>query len=350
VVKELSIIEGAYLLDILDQPRALLDTSTALTCDKELRRIANRLNCGGFRRVVLTGMGASFHALHVLHLALIAQGFTSLMLETSELVHYQSGLLDGPKTLLIVVSQSGQSAEIVRLLRVNRKRCPIIAVTNTAASTLARQANAVVLTYAGVEFSVSCKTYVSAIMALQWLGEVLCQGDAKREQRRLMQAATVVEAYLASWRDKVEELVKVVPNVRHLFLLGRGNSLAAVGTGALVLKEASHFPAEGMSSAAFRHGPFEMLDPDTLVLVFGGERKTRALSRKLVEDIRARGGGAQLIGEDGALECCRLADYGSMLRPFLEILPIQMLTLGFAALRGLEAGRFVRASKITSTE
>ena len=165
-----------------------------------------------------------------------------------------------------------------------------------------------------------------------------------------MQAATAVEGYRANRCHKVSELATLVRTTRHLFLVGRGSSLAAVGTGALILKKTSHFLAEGMSSAAFRHGPFEMLGDKTLVLVFSGEAKTRVLSGKLTEDIRDQGGGAELIGEDGALEFCRLADRGSLVRPVLEILPIQMLTLSLAALRGCEAGRFVRATKGTTME
>jgi glutamine---fructose-6-phosphate transaminase (isomerizing) len=63
--------------------------------------------------------------------------------------------------------------------------------------------------------------------------------------------------------------------IRHLFLVGRGSSLAAVGTGALMVKESDHFHAEGMSSAAFRHGPFEMLSPETFVFVFSANKDSR---------------------------------------------------------------------------
>jgi glutamine---fructose-6-phosphate transaminase (isomerizing) len=299
---------------------------------------------------VLTGMGASYHALHPLHLQLTSKGATSFMVETSELLHYQSGILESPKTLIVVVSQSGQSAEIVRLLRFNRKRCPVVAITNTAESPLASQADAVILTEAGVEFSVSCKTYISALLALQWLGGVLLGDNLLRARKRLMRAGSVAHDYLATWQEKVRELTVATRGVQHIFLVGRGPSLAAAATGALIVKESTHCNAEGMSSAAFRHGPMEMVGKNTFVFVFSGERKTRSLNDRLVEDIRQCGGRADTIGEHARLQCCRIATNDSLLRPMLEILPVQMLTLALALAQDREPGRFARISKVTSTE
>ena len=93
-------------------------------------------------------MGSSFHALHPLNLQLISHGFTALMVETSELVHYKSRFF-GPKTLVVAVSQSGQSAEMVRLAEVNRKRSAVVAVTNTPQSPLVEHATAALFTQAG---------------------------------------------------------------------------------------------------------------------------------------------------------------------------------------------------------
>src|SRR5262249_42834080 len=84
VLTEFSDIEGAYLRDILDQPKALEDTLTGLNNPKTLGRIAAKLQKSGFRAVVLTGMGSSFHALHPSNLELINHGFITMMVETSE--------------------------------------------------------------------------------------------------------------------------------------------------------------------------------------------------------------------------------------------------------------------------
>jgi glutamine---fructose-6-phosphate transaminase (isomerizing) len=346
---ELSVIEGEYLRDILDQPRALESTLAGLEQSKKLNDLAARLRRGKFKTVVLTGMGSSFHALHPLHLKLIDDGLTAIMVETSELVHYKSRLFD-PKTLIVAVSQSGQSAEVVRLLEINAGKSAIIAITNTAGSPLASEANATILTQAGKEFSVSCKTYVTALMGLKWLEDLIGERDLRRTRQELKQAAPAVEAYLVEWRNHVQSLALLLKGIRHLFLVGRGSSLAAVGTGALIVKESDHFHAEGMSSAAFRHGPLEMLSEETFVLVFSGDNRTQDLNRRLLEDICEQQGRAELVSESSEFAACALPHVPRCIQPILEILPVQMITLALAAQAGREPGRFELATKVTTTE
>jgi fructoselysine-6-P-deglycase FrlB-like protein len=89
VPPDFSVIEGAYLRDILDQPRALDETLAGLEVSKALDQLATRLQQGKFKTVVLTGMGSSFHALHPLNIELVNHGFTAMMVETSELLALQ---------------------------------------------------------------------------------------------------------------------------------------------------------------------------------------------------------------------------------------------------------------------
>lgn len=349
MLSDFSVIEGEYLRDILDQPRALDETLAGLEVSKTLHQLAVRLQEGKFKTVVLTGMGSSFHALHPLHVEMINYGLTAMMVETSELLYYRNRLFD-PKTLIVAVSQSGQSAEVVRLLEINRGKSSVIAITNTPHSPLAERADATILTLAGKEFSVSCKTYVTALMALQWLGDVVCERDLRRTRQELKAARPAVRDYLANWKTYVQDLAQMLQGIRHLFLVGRGSSLAAVGTGALIVKESDHFHAEGMSSAAFRHGPFEMLSDETFVLVFSGEHKTRDLNQRLFEDVHQQQGRAELVGEGAASSSCALPTAPRSIHPILEILPVQMVTLALAAQVGREPGRFELASKVTTKE
>jgi glucosamine--fructose-6-phosphate aminotransferase (isomerizing) len=346
---DLSIIEGPYLRDVLDQPRALEQTCEGLATSPELDELAARLRKRDFHRVVLTGMGSSFHALHPLNLDLIAQRETPIMVETSELVHYQSALFD-PQTLIVAVSQSGRSAEMIRLLEINNHRAAIIGVTNTIESPLAEQSNASVLTNAGKEFSVSCKTYVAALMALQWLSDILLKRDRTAAKNDLAMTSSAVASYLNNWKGHVQQARERLQNIRHLFFVGRGRSLAAVSTAALIVKESDRFLAEGMSSAAFRHGPFEMLNDETFVLVFAGDPKTRDLNYQLLQDIRAAEGLAEFVSEDSDIAAFRLPAAPSSVSPILEILPAQIITLALASLNGSEPGRFALASKVTTIE
>jgi len=342
-------IRGRYLEDLLDQPRALQATWASLRNSPVFEEIERSCGRERFERVVLTGMGSSFFGLHPLSIELAAIGWTPLMLETSELIHYYPHLLS-PSTLVVAVSQSGKSVETVRLLELNAQRATIVGVTNHAASPLARHADFAVLCSAGEEYSVSCKTYVCGLMALRMVAASLCRLDKNERLRDLEAAPAAVEGYLQNWTVHVDEFIELLREVRHLFLVGRGESLAAAETGALIIKESDHFHAEGMSSAAFRHGPFEMIERGTFVGVFAGDEKTRSLNEGLVQDLSRTSARAVWIGGDVSRGACRLPEVGEILGPIVEILPVQMITLALAAIANREPGKFERATKVTVIE
>jgi glutamine---fructose-6-phosphate transaminase (isomerizing) len=347
--QNVDVIQGRYLTDLMAQPRALEATWKGLRMATSLEKIAGACSRDRFQRVVLTGMGASYFGLHPLCIDLATHGWTPMMLETSELIYYYRHLLT-PATLVVAVSQSGASAETVRLLELNANRATIIGVTNSAESPLARGAQFAVLTAAGEEYSVSCKTYVAAQMAHSMLSAVLCGADAAARLNELQSAPSLAEGYLSGWRTHVGEWAELLRNVRDIFLVGRGRSLAAARTGALTTKESTHVHAEGMSSAAFRHGPFEMLQAGIFVGVFGGDGETRSLNDGLVKDAAATPATCAMIATDAAQPACRLPEATRAAAPIVEILPVQMMTLALAALAGREAGKFERATKITVVE
>jgi glucosamine--fructose-6-phosphate aminotransferase (isomerizing) len=341
------IVQGTYLEDILDQPRALRDTVAGLVPLPELEGVREKLRCGRLQRVVLTGMGGSYQILHPLHLHLIDCGFDSIMAETSELLHSMPRLLH-PENAVIVVSQSGASAETVRLM--DRQGPLYIGVSNTPESPLATRSPITVLTRAGEEGGVSCKTAVASLAALYWLGEQLTGGDTGAAREVLNTAAPAVQEYLSNWHVHVDTLARALSDVKHLFLAGRGSSLAAVGLGAMVQKEAAHFHAEGMSSAALRHGPFEMLGPESFVVVFEGADSVREMNRGLVKDVLSTGARASLCGFGAPSGPFALPGTGEAVRPILELLPTQMMSLALGYLQGREPGKFERITKVTTVE
>lgn len=346
---ERNIIEGAYLQDILEQPIALQKSLERFDEDPALVRIARNAESGAYKRIVLTGMGSSLHALYPLHLTLLNHGLPSVMVETSELIHYAAGLLNR-ESLVVAVSQSGRSAEILLLLEKVQGRAPVIGVTNNPDSPLAHLPEACLMFAAGIEATVSCKTYVATLLALEWLGAILCGAKLAETRRLLGLAPTAVSEYLSGWRQHVETLCERLAGVRQIFVTGRGASLATALTGGLILKESTRAPAEGMSCAAFRHGPFEMVSPSVFVLVMAGDPPTRELNHRLAEDVDAAGGRSGLVDTGGELNALTIPQVPGVIRPIVEILPVQMVSLALAALMGREAGRFHLASKITSIE
>jgi len=170
----LPIIEGQYFRDLMEQPTALDATLGSLRAADRWKNVLRLVQSRRWTRVVLTGMGSSYHTLQPLYWSLIAGGFNPVLIETSELIHYGRALCD-EDALIVLVSQSGASAETVRLLEL-QSRSPILGVTNTANSPLARRADLAILVQAGTEFSVSCKTYVGGMLCLQWLAAIFRRG------------------------------------------------------------------------------------------------------------------------------------------------------------------------------
>jgi glutamine---fructose-6-phosphate transaminase (isomerizing) len=341
-------IEGAYLRDLLNQGDCLRRTLDQ-PLPAELMGVAERLQGPRPPLVVLTGMGSSFHALHPTAIYLSERGIHTLMLETSELIYYWNGLL-GENTVLIAVSQSGRSAEMVRLLEIDAGRSTLIGVTNDLNSPLARAANGLALISAGEESSVSCKTYVCSLLALSRVAEAMFSGDLRNSQREAESVANSVDSYFSNWRGHVEEAQHYLQHIQHIVLAGRGPSLAAVGTGGLIIKEAARFPAEGMSAAAFRHGPLEMVSEHLFLLVFQGDRRSAGMNMRLASEVVELGGRAQLVSDEASSPLFRTFTESERLRPILEILPVQIISLALAAHAGREAGAFAHASKITSVE
>jgi glucosamine--fructose-6-phosphate aminotransferase (isomerizing) len=154
-----------------------------------------------------------------------------------------------------------------------------------------------------------------------------------------------MRAYLERWEEHVAELMSLTVGTRDIFFAGRGGSLAAAYTAGLIVKESTRMHAEGMTSAALRHGPLEMAADHVFALVYEGNPRVAGLNAALVRDLRGAGARAELVSASSPGPSLRVPSV-----PVLEILPAQMLSLALAAHAGIEAGRFVHATKVTATE
>lgn len=342
------LIEGPYVQDLLDQPRAVEETAQALA-RIDLGNLPGQVRDGAYDRVVLTGMGASHHVLQAVAPPLLSLGMPVVAVETAELIHAQANLLS-PRALLIAVSQSGRSVETLRLLDRVPSNCHLVGVTNDRESPLADRAQTSIILCAGKETTVSCKTYVATVAGLLWLTGVLQGGEPAGVARELGSGAEAIARYLSGWRDHTEALAKLLAPIHHLLLVGRGTSLAAAQTGALIIKEAARFPAEALSTAALRHGPIEMLSPEIAVLILKGAGTTATLNQNLHRELQAQGANAYLVDRQGSLPALCLPNVNDTLLALVEILPFQVTSLALAALTGHQAGEFRRATKVTAVE
>lgn len=356
---------SGYLRDILAQPAALEHTLAQLEhTDLPLEWIGLKGLVNEPPFTILTGMGSSYHALYPLYYRLARASFPTAMIETGELIHFGTGLLSRAQ-LVVIVSQSGRSAEVVRLLeRLAKDRdralqdglcdpdlppVDVVGVTNTPGSPLA-QASTPILTAAGEESAVSSKTYLATLLALDWLGDRLVGQSPAGRLARAKGLAAAVASYVERWREHTTRLEALLAGIEHVFLVGRGTSLAACGQGALTTKEVAHVHAEAMSSAALRHGPIEMLDESCFVLVFAGRGPSRQLNRRLYDELAGKRIPSAWVDTGSSGSPFDLPQANERLRPILEILPVEMMTLALASLRGRTAESFEQITKITTTE
>jgi glucosamine--fructose-6-phosphate aminotransferase (isomerizing) len=342
-----------YVQDILSQADALQNALARFDITP-LKPITSIVRRGGFDRIVLTGMGASFYAAYPIWLRLVQAGLPAYWLDASELIHHARPLLTG-KTLLWVFSQSGRSAEIIALLKqYEQDRMTLLATVNDLSSPLARTAGDFVIPlWAQPEQSVSTRTYLNTLALSQLAALVLTDDDAQIGIQQLHATAAAVFEYLADWKKHLQEIRSQIKLTRNLVLLGRGYSLAAVYTGALILGEAAKVGAIGLQAGEFRHGPLELAGPELTALLFAGPLETQPLMARLHYDllqIGARSIWVAPLNSPSLKPQIPMPDETGIGAPLAEILPIQLLTLHLAAELGVEAGKFLHIGKVTLSE
>jgi glucosamine--fructose-6-phosphate aminotransferase (isomerizing) len=349
----------SYLDEIFEQPAALRRCSGEFPTgqDDGLKRIRQRIESGGFDKTVLTGMGASLHGCYPLYLKLSKVCSTPVVLwDASELAHFLPQLLT-EKTLLIAVSQSGESAELRRIAERKERPGLVVSITNGEANTLARWADVPLLTRAGAEAAVSSKTYTAGLAVLRLLGSVLAGEDLEAARKEIHDTASELEAFLQGLDEQAERLADRLGIVDFLAFVGRGPSLASARAGSLITQEASKLPCAAYSGGGFRHGPLELARPGFRAVIFAGLGGAAALNLQLAGQICEAGGRVLLIssgaGGDAASERMAIVQIPAVepaLLPILEIVPVQLLTIPLARAKGYEPAVFERASKITAVE
>jgi len=342
-----------YVGDILSQGESL-KKALARFDGSILKPLADSLQHKEFDRIILTGMGGSYFASYPVWLMLADAGLPVILVDCAELIHHSRGLMT-PQTLVWVASQSGRSAEIVAVLElIQQAGATLLATVNDPASPLAQAAGKnLILIHAEVENTVSTRTYINTLAVGQLAALYLSNGNAGQGLAELQATASGLEVYLADWDRHFQAIGERIPLPSSLILLGRGHSLAAANTGALILAEASKLAAIGMQAGEFRHGPLELASPDLTVVIFAGPGATQRLNARLYRELKETGaraiwvGPAEAAGSQPDLPMPPALGIGI---PLAEILPIQLLTVHLAVAQNLEPGKFFRVGKVTLNE
>lgn len=346
----------AYLAEIAEQPGILdrLGAGFDASWGAPLAKVRADLDAGRFDRVLLTGMGGSLHGAYPAHLALSrALSVPVLLWESGELTQQAAEVVTA-RTLLIAISQSGESGEVRRLTEFPTRPACTISITNTADNALARWADVAIATHAGPERTASTKTYTAGLAAAHLVVAHLT-GKTQGAADEVRDLSRTVAALIVSLPAQVAAAARHLGHSTPLTVIGRGDSYASAAMAALLTEEAAKLPCEALTGGQFRHGPLELVRDGFRAVVYLGEGPARPLTKALVERIVALGGCVMTIGTDpgpasAAVLPIALPEVPASLLPVLEILPVQFLVIPLAIARGFEPAAFLNAQKITTGE
>ena len=340
------------LKEIHEQPRAVLDTidgrlddkqGSALLPDARLDpRQVERL-----RRVVLVACGTSYHAALVGRYMFEKLAGLSAEVDLASEFRYRPLFL-GPDTLVIAVSQSGETADTLGAVATARAAgASVLGITNVVGSALARESSGVLYTKAGPEIGVaSTKTFTSTVvacylaaLALGRLRGYLSVIDGWKLIDSLLEVPDLMKETVQR-SDAVREVAQALVNAPSFLYLGRGVQHPVALEGALKLKELSYIHAEGYAAGEMKHGPIALIDGNMPVVAIALRDASYDRMVSNIEEVRAREGQVIAVCHDGDAEIARRARYVlpvppciDLLAPLLSVLPLQLLAYEIAALR-----------------
>ena len=342
-------MENIFRSDIQGQPKVMAEAIARYRGYKEAYEKIAALNP---QRVVFAGMGSSYFCSMPACIKLNQAGRNAAVITASELLYYQWELLNSD-VVPVLISQSGESGEIVDILKKLPEDRLVIGITNDPESTLGKRANILLEMGVEPELSVSTRTYLASLVLVDVLAEVVLGNDAQKALDDNLQAAEALGKLLENQDALQDQIGQFLNHPLALCYIGRGPAVGTAEAAGLFTRETAKYPALGFDSAQFRHGPFEMVDENFGAVVFAPKGTTCALQIGLAGDIAARGGKAILVtDEDCAVDSpnvlvIRHPSVSEFHAPLVQIAVAQLLANDLALFRGFQPWVFRAASKIT---
>ncbi|MBM4347574.1 MAG: glutamine--fructose-6-phosphate transaminase (isomerizing), partial [Deltaproteobacteria bacterium] len=316
------------------------------------------------RRICLIACGTSYHA--ALVGKFLIEGLCRIPVETdigSEF-RYRNPIL-GNDTLLVTISQSGETADTLAALREGKRQGAMsLAICNVVESSLARDSDHVIYTHAGPEIGVaSTKTFVTQLVILFLLAlrmgrelGILSREDGRGYIEELVRIPHLMEEMLQSSKQ-VLEIAKKYLQARDFLYLGRGVNYPIALEGALKLKEISYIHAEGYPAGEMKHGPIALIDRDMPVVVLATRNDVYEKVLSNIEQVKAREGKVIALVSQSDREIVRKVDDALFipeahpyLTPILLTLPLQLLAYHMADLKGTDVDQPRNLAKSVTVE
>jgi glucosamine--fructose-6-phosphate aminotransferase (isomerizing) len=320
---------------------------------ENVRRIVHGIS-GRFTHVVIAARGTSDNAARYAKYLLGAHNGTQVALATPSLftMYRQPPKMEG--ALVIGISQSGQSPDIVSVISEGKRQGrPTVAITNETSSPLAMAADSVIPLHAGEEKAIAAtKTYTSSLAVLALFSTLLQGSDVHFEQLR------AVPAKISETLDRVIPALDRVERYRYLnrlAVIGRGFNYATAFEIALKIKELTRVVAEPYSSADFRHGPVAMVGTGFALIMIAPRGAVAGDLNSLVGELGQLGAEQLIISDDpDTLDKAHLAlplpsGVPEWLTPITAVVPGQLVGMRLAIIKGLDPDRPLGLRKVTET-
>ena len=316
------------------------------------------------KRILITGCGTSYHA-GLLGKTLIEKwSHIPVEVDVASEVRYRDPLLDS-QTLLVVISQSGETADTLAALRMAKDRgASVLALCNVLGSTIAREADATLLTQAGPEIGVaSTKAFTTQIALLSLLALQLGSATGQigsEEVHTHIQALRQLPQHVAqvlTQEDQMKRLAQRYGSFRACLFLARGELHPIALEAALKLKEITYLPAEGHAAGEMKHGPIALIDPQvpTVFLVGRGATYDKLLGN--MEEIAARRGPVIAMVDEASPRIAKIAQdtvvlpkVESAFAPIVYAVAVQLFSYHVARSLGREIDRPRNLAKSVTVE
>jgi glucosamine--fructose-6-phosphate aminotransferase (isomerizing) len=365
--------KGGYkhfmLKEIHEQPRAVRDTIAGRLQEQQGDVYLEDLGYDDatlqtVQRMVIVACGTSWHA--ALTGKFLIEGHCRIPVEidiASEF-RYRSPVIDD-KTLVMVISQSGETADTLAALREAKKLGAMnLAICNVLDSSIARDAAGVIYTHAGPEIGVaSTKAFVTQLTALYLftirLGRAIGRLNVAQGQQMIADLKKVPELLEQALKlnDQTEKIARQYMNARDFLYLGRGRNFPIALEGALKLKEISYIHAEGYPAGEMKHGPIALIDEHVPVVVLAPKNSTYEKTVSNMEEVIARSGRVIALCSEGDHEVkdkaetvLELPELSDDLDPILLSVPLQLLAYHIAVLKGTDVDQPRNLAKSVTVE
>lgn len=341
--------EHFMIKEIYEEPQVIKDT---LSEAEKIKEIVSKFK--NFNRICFVACGTSYHASLIGEYLIESQiGIPTEVILASEFEYFQKTL--DKHTLVIFITQSGETADTIKALKIAKKKSETLAIVNVVGSSITREADHVIYTRAGPEISVAAtKTYISQLICIYLLVAYL--GENEKLLDNLYKISRLSEKIL-SREEQIREIAKKYKFARDFFYIGRGFNYPTALEGALKLKEITYIHGEGYPAGELKHGPLALIEDNIPVVGILPPGPSYRKTYNNLQEIKARGADMIILGANNDTHLDDIEDkllfdpeIDEVLSPLLYIIDLQLLAYYISIEKGIDPDKPKNLAKSVTVE